>query len=278
MKGGWMRIGTAGVVAVLLLALMVFVLRRASPPSPELLCVYHTPSPVTSLDLERVSLDEVRVTLRNVGRAPCRMGGLIFTLGEKEVSEWAWGELSPGEERDFTLPCRYAQMRREVGSYSLTGRLRVLDREGRILLDENLVFTLPTLGMGDTLPKVEWTDSISFTPLSWSENRTVTYTRSHSYRGPEVCTVEADPGTKFVLLHFRYQNLSEGVQETPWISFGKMATEEGLLYPLTPYSEGARWVYLNPGESVEGFFTFQIPEEGRPLEASFQCLGALVRF
>jgi len=275
-KVGWRGSG-AVVVALLLLGLAVL-LQRGAPPSPEILCVGYTPSPVSSLDLERVFLDEVRVTLRNEGGAPCRMGALVLTLGEKEVSGWAWGELRPGEEREFTLPCRYAQVGREVGSYSLTGRLRVLDREGRVLLEENLVFSLPILRMGGALPQVDWTENVSFTPLSWSENRTVTYTRSQTYRGPDVRTVEADPGTKFVLLHFRYRNLSEGPQLTPWISFGQLATVEGGLYPLTPYSEGARWVELGPGESVEGFFTFQIPEGERPLEASFQCVKALVRF
>jgi len=277
MRGGWRGIGAVGAFLLLSLALAVFLRGRASP-SPEILCVGCTPSPVSSLDLERVSLDEVRLTLRNVGRVPCRMGGLVLTLGGREISGWAWGELRPGEEREFTLPCRYVQVGREVGSYSLPGRLRVMDREGRVLLDENLVFSLPTLRMGETLPQVDWTERVSFTPLSWSENRTVTYTRSYSYRGPEVCTVEADPGTKFILLHFRYRNLSGSPQRTPWISFGQMATEGGELYPLTPYSEGARWVELGPGEEVEGFFTFQIPEGERPLEASFQCVRALVRF
>ena len=159
-KVGWRGIGA--VVALLLLGLAVL-LQRGAPPSPEILCVGYTPSPVSSLELERVFLDEVRVTLRNEGGAPCRMGALVLTLGGKEVSGWAWGELRPGEEREFTLPCRYA-------------------------------------------------------------------------------------------------------------------TVEGGLYPLTPYSEGARWVELGPGESVEGFFTFQIPEGERPLEASFQCVKALVRF
>ena len=277
MRGGRRGIGAVGAALLLLLALAVL-LQRRTPPSPEILCVGYTPSPVSSLDLERVSLDEVRVTLRNEGGAPCGMGGLVLTLGGKEVSGWAWGELRPGEEREFTLPCRYAQVGREVGSSSLMGRLRVLDREGKVLLEENLVFSLPTLRMGETLPQVDWTENVSFTPLSWSENRTVTYTRSYSYLGPEVCTVEADPGTEFILLHFRYRNLSESSQRTPWISFGQMATEGGELYPLTPYSEGARWVDLEPGESVEGFFTFQVPEGERPLEASFQCVRALVRF
>ncbi len=274
-----MRSGLAmGALGAVLLLIVLALFPRGAAPSPEILCVHYTPSPVSSLDLERVSLDEVRVTLRNAGRAPCRVGGLVLTLGGKEISGWAWGELRPGEEREFTFPCRYVQVDREVGSYSLHGRLRVVDREGKVLLDENLAFFLPILRMGETLPQVDWTEGVSFTPLSWSENRMVTYTRSYSYRGPEVCTVEADPGTKFILLHFRYRNLSESPQRTPWISFGQLAAEDGELYPLTPYSERACWVELKPGEEVEGFFTFQIPEGKKPLEACFQCVRALVRF
>lgn len=132
--------------------------------------------------------------------------------------------------------------------------------------------------MGDTLPEVEWTDNMSFSPLSWSESHTVTYTSTY-YWEPEPRTAEADLGMKFVILNFRYQNNSVRVQDTPYISSGEIATDEGYIYPLlTSYSDTVGYEELYQGESIEGFLTFQIPEGATPVEADLECIDPLARF
>lgn len=95
----------------------------------------------------------------------------------------------------------------------------------------------------------------------------------------EPTTVEADPGWKFIILNFRFTNNSIRVQDTPYISSGEIATDEGYIYSLlTSYSDTVGFEGLYQGESIEGFLTFQIPEGATPVEADLEHIDSLVRF
>jgi hypothetical protein len=229
----------------------------------EIVLVSYTLSPVSSAHLDTLGLGDVEVTLRNEGNAPAEIYKLILTVGEKEYTSLPWKTLDPQEEADFTIYC-WGSVDRQIGtySYSFTGKLEVQDYDQQTLLKQDLTFTItiPTIGMGDTLPDVGYlrTDNMSFTPLSWSE--------SH--------TAEADPGMKFVILHFRYQNNSVRVQNTPYIFSGEIATDEGYIYPLDlNRSNDASYEELYQGESVEGSLTFQIPEGATPVEVRLVYIG-----
>jgi len=138
----------------------------STAPAPEIVLAGYTSSPASSAELDVVYLDDVEVTLRNEGDAPAKVYELTLAVGDEEYTSVPEEILGPREEADFTIPCR-GSIGREIGVYSFTGKLVVLDSARRTLLERDLTFTVPTLEMGDTLPGVApyVGENFSFTPI-----------------------------------------------------------------------------------------------------------------
>jgi hypothetical protein len=274
-----------------------------TPAPPEIVLVSYTSSPVSSA-LDQLYFGYVDVTLKNNGNASVEIYKLILTVGGEEYTarylrDFWEANLDPHEKADFTIYC--GSIDREIGVYSFTGNLEVQDSNSRTLLKQDLAFTIPTIGMGDTLPEVEGTDNISLTFLRWIESDIAV---DGPYFENEYYTFTAKPGMKFVILIYEFQNNGIRPQETPYISAGEIATEEGYIYPawnppLGVHSEeyqpreatdneietliGDSGGYVDllpgaPGESVVGCVVFEIPEGATPVEADLECIDPLVRF
>lgn len=241
--------------------------------APEIVLADYTSSPVSSAYLDSFYLDDTEITLRNEGGASAEIYELILTIGGEEFTRYPMETLGSWQEATYSIRC-YGSVDREIGTYSFTGKLEVQDSDYRTLFEQDLNFTVPALGMDDTIPEIPWTDNMSLTLLSWRESYTVTYLGTWD----EPTTVEADPGWKFIILNFRFTNNSIRVQDTPYISSGEIATDEGYIYSLTPYSDEVGYEELYQGESIEGFLTFQIPDGATPVEADLEHIDPLVRF
>jgi len=262
-------------------------------------------SPYVSLD--RPMIEDVEITLRNIGSGPAEIYRLALTVGDEECSSplYEAGEkiavytsytLGPGKEKTFRMYCGVGMpLTRKIGVYTFTGTLKVLDFYYNIISEQNLTISLPTLRVGGTVPEVEGTTNMSLTLLRWIEGH-------KAVRGPYVdgyYTFTAKPGMKFVILIYELKNNWYRPQKTPYIDSGEIGTDAGHIFPyweppLGIHSEeykprkateeeiktligtSGSWKDLLPGESTVGCAVFEIPEDEEPVEASLAHVDHII--
>ncbi len=156
---------------------------------------------------------------------------------------------------------------------------------------------LPTLDIGATF-KIPSTD-ISISLSEWKESSIAI---EGPYSGNRFYAFTAKPGMKFIILIFKFRNDGVRAQQTPYLSEGEIQTGQGFFYKVWHSPAGissddykpraatdsdikklvgdsAAFVNLLPHqESSFGRVVFEIPKDGKPIEAIIKTLPVRIRF
>lgn len=210
-----------------------------------------TPSPITpapaeyaqeitieewNASVEHVGIDELRletfdVLLANHSTRPIEIGVIKLSSGESAIDRMLSELLHPGDKKKFSLICA-APLEKEPGVRELKCKIIVGEDIGQIMCpviaEKEISISIPTAKVGYTQRVgILKEKTITLTLVSWRE---VDKALAGPYPGEVYYVCTARPGNKFVMLVFTLRNDWSQPQKTPYISFGQMLSDKGMIY------------------------------------------------
>lgn len=215
------------------------------------------------IELDRFKIEHLEVTLEGTEKGDY----VVFTIGDSRFKV----EVSNGKA---TL--RWLELHRGIGQNSFVVHVTLRDTYGELLAEKSFELKLPVIAIGENVQNIK--DSISWTPLWWKESRIATYEVSEGV----YYAVTAKPSMKFIILAFEFRNNGRSPEETPYLSYGQIATSKGYIFPIWDGSGKRRratekevseligssggYEELLPGETTVGCAVFEIPKDEEPVE------------
>ena len=249
---------------------------------------------IARLGLDKLYLD-VKLGLKNAGTVPAIIDKIVISSGktksESSLGLFGW-PLDPGKKTGFSSRL-FGPLERQIGSSQIRATISAIDEAGKVIGEKAISISIPTVGIGDTIPKtgqIHGMRDLSLTPISWTESNINVVLMSSP---GDYYTYSARPGKKFIILFFIIKNNWIRPQRSYVGSHNaEVATDKGYIYPgfrivgrqrrrsteneiealACPFKE------LLPGESSRDCFVFEIPEVERPVEAIHPCMPPIVKF
>ena len=202
---------------------------------------------------------------------------VVFTIKNNKFKE---------EIRNGKATLSWIELQRKIGQGSFVVHVAVRDFYGELLAEKSFALRLPIIAIGETVQNVK--DSISWTPLWWKESSVAVYEASEG----EYYAVAAKQNMKFIILAFEFRNNGRSPEETPYLSYGRIATSKWHIFPIWQGSGKRRratekevseligssggYEELLPGKTTVGCVVFEIPKDEEPIEIKISGVPSII--
>ena len=248
---------------------------------------------VDYVEIDKLYLDEVEVSLTNEGSASSRIDQIVITTGDSNIEMTLFLQTVKPNEQLTIIGNPYSALDRNIGDKQIEGTVSLVQYSGEILAEKNITIQIPFIKSGDIIPEIGRDENnLSFTLISCKERDKALYSTG-SYN----ILYLSREGYKFIIATYELKNNWIREQSTPYLYHGEVATDKGYIYSKWDWTDNydeyetrtatddekneligdsGGYEKLLPEESVKGCIVFEISEDETALEISINEVPSII--